>query len=242
MCSFDSAVWRRALVVALILAAAPLSATVAQVPATGDTASVLQGDASAFQGEADQAAGSYQFSIDQQHAQLVARPVLRWSNPVGGNWDGRVYLWTAAGRPAVIASIYKAFHRDGQPVTHEFHSLTDQLLVAVRDAQTVWQAKEAIGWRPIPDSEQVVPSARLALVQMRALARKFSVTKTHRDETLRTLRLLPEPVYRYKTNDAEQADGALFVFAQTTDPEVLLLIESRDDCWATMALCTRETQ
>jgi hypothetical protein len=39
------------------------------------------------------------------------------------------------------------------------------------------------------------------------------------------LRLLPTPVYRY-ANEKEVLDGALFAFAQGTNPEVLLLIEA----------------
>lgn len=202
----------------------------AQEPAaTADDSSEGTAAETRFQPIADQAAGRYEFIIDDdQPATLVKQPLLRWSNPVGGDWDGRVYLWTVAGRPAVIASIYKAYHREGQPVTHEFHALTELPLRADRDGQEVWRIESgAVTWKPIPEKVQVDESPRRSSIQMRALARKFSATKRQRDGTLRRLRLLSEPVYRYRTQTPVVADAGLFVFAQTTDPEVLLLIEAR---------------
>ena len=40
------------------------------------------------------------------------------------------------------------------------------------------------------------------------------------------LRLLPQPVYRYESEDPEVQDGGVFAFVQGTDPEVLLLLEA----------------
>ena len=41
------------------------------------------------------------------------------------------------------------------------------------------------------------------------------------------LRRLGAPVYRYGDPLREPLDGAVFVFAQATDPELLLLLEAR---------------
>ena len=184
---------------------------------------------SEFQQQAGQGAARYEFTVnDQAKAALVKQPLLRWSNPVGGDWDGRVYLWTTDNRPAVIASIYKAYHRDGQPISHEFHSLTDGKLSAIKAGRRIWETEQGgISWKPIPNSSQLMPTKRLGAAQIRALARKFSVDKKERDGTPRQLRLLSQPVYRYQTMASEAIPAGLFVFAQTTDPEVLLLIEAR---------------
>jgi hypothetical protein len=71
---------------------------------------------------------------------------------------------------------------------------------------------------------------------MKAIARNFSSTflrMVDRDEKSRIeLRLLPQPLYRYErdvTADDKTGllDGALFAFAQGTDPQSLLLLEAR---------------
>jgi hypothetical protein len=48
-------------------------------------------------------------------------------------------------------------------------------------------------------------------------------------ETRWELRLLPQPLYRYKSTDPDVLDGALFAFVTSagTDPEALLVIEAR---------------
>jgi hypothetical protein len=70
------------------------------------------------------------------------------------------------------------------------------------------------------------------LRQMKQLAQDFSVhavkTAPDYDEgSIWHLRMMAKPVYRY----AEEAavDGAIFAFAQGTDPEAFLILESRPE-------------
>ena len=61
---------------------------------------------------------------------------------------------------------------------------------------------------------------------MRELTRDFSASigrKVYRHE----LRLLTQPLYRYEHKEGQVLDGALFAFAEGTDPELLLLVEAR---------------
>ncbi|HJZ53990.1 MAG TPA: hypothetical protein VKE74_03490, partial [Gemmataceae bacterium] len=69
-------------------------------------------------------------------------------------------------------------------------------------------------------------SAAGRLVQMRALADRFTATVTFRGDKS-ALRRLTAPVYRYGDEKRPPLDGAVFAFAQATDPEVLLLLEAR---------------
>jgi hypothetical protein len=64
---------------------------------------------------------------------------------------------------------------------------------------------------------------------MRALAREFSATTRDASDNRYTLRLLPQPLYRYESTDPEVLDGALFAFVTSagTDPEALFVIEAR---------------
>jgi hypothetical protein len=157
--------------------------------------------------------------------QLQPKSLLHWSNPVLGSFHGSVFLWTAKGRPEVVASIYKKY----VPLPHhlgiEFHSLAEGPARAERDGHADWSpARDGVKYLPVPGAPAPADTPARRLRQMRALAAEFSATKTDRNAVSRPLRQLTQPIYRYEGADA---DGALFAFVEGTDPEVFLLIESR---------------
>lgn len=181
---------------------------------------------------ARQEAAAYKLQLADQPVALALKeePLLRWSNPVAGQLYGAVFLWTTDGRPRAVASIYKWY----SPFTHgnvEFHSLAEGPLRAAKNGRPPsWRpARAGIRFQPLPGAPVPAQSSPARLVQMRALARRFSVDKTDREGSHRKLRLLTQPIYRYGDGEGEPADGALFAFVQGTDPEVLLQIESRRD-------------
>jgi hypothetical protein len=156
---------------------------------------------------------------------LEPKSLLQWSNPVGGSFHGSVFVWTAQGRPEVVASIYKKY----LPLPHhlgvEFHSLTDGPAEAERDGQAEWSpGRGGVEFRPVPGAPAPADTPARRLRQMRALAQGFSSTKTDRKAITRPLRLLTQPVYRY---EGTTHGGAMFAFVEGTDPEVFLLIEAR---------------
>lgn len=159
---------------------------------------------------------------------LEAEPLLRWTNPVRGTTDGAVFVWTSKGCPEVIAGIYKWRGQAGEPdMEYEFKTLSQATIVAARLGQTVWTPRgsdverEPIAAAPPPDD---APATRLR--QMRALAREFTALQEKPNNTSE-LRLLTQPIFRYASTRPDVLDGAIFAFAEATDPEVLLLIEAR---------------
>src|SRR5262245_13176559 len=56
--------------------------------------------------------------------QMRETPLLKWSNPSEGALFGSVMLWTAAGRPMAVASIYRWFG-DRNEAQAEFKSLSN---------------------------------------------------------------------------------------------------------------------
>ena len=64
------------------------------------------------------------------------------------------------------------------------------------------------------------------LRQMRHYAGEFTSDQTRRDGITRDNRLLTQPIYRYRGTESPLIDGAVFVFAQGTNPEVYLLLEA----------------
>jgi len=186
----------------------------------------------AFQAHAKAAAAAYS-------VQIVAEPpiellpqnesVLRWANPVGGKeTHGEVFLWTDRGRPEVILSLYE-FIGAGDVLRehHEFCSLSNTKVAAKMGDKSIWAPTEAgVQMKPISDSAPPGDSARTRLREMRTLAAQFTADKTTREDVTRDLRLLTQPLYRYEGTHPDVLDGAVFAFVESTDPEILLIIEA----------------
>ena len=161
---------------------------------------------------------------------LYPTPILRFTNPVVGDFYSNVFVWTRKGRPEVVASItnwYAPTRRFGG----EFQSLSSGLLTAVGLGKTVWEPENpGVNLKLVVGANR--PSKRPAtrLRQMLALTREFKVaakTTADRSDVPKQLRLLPRAIFRYKSTDPQVLDGAIFAFVRGTDPELLLLIEAR---------------
>jgi len=161
--------------------------------------------------------------------ELQTNPVLRWSNPIVGEIYGNVFVWTAQGRPEMIGSIYKWY----TPYTHmsaEFHSLARGPLTGKLAGQPVWfPTRGGVEFKPVPEAPAPASSDAPRLRQMQSAAEGFSVeiVSRERPDQVYQLRLMPRPVYRYKSPDQEITDGAIFVFVHATDPETWLIFETR---------------
>jgi hypothetical protein len=202
-------------------------------PATGPTGQAGPARAEGAAGRLDQyklEAGRYRIVVGERTARalaLVPEPVLHWTNPLRKTDDGAVFLGVADGRPEAVASLYRYRAEGAVAEDHEFQSLATAPLTATRDGRTVWNPGTAgVTFAPIPDAPAPAATAAERLRQMRALAREFKAG-FNGPRNKSDLRLLTQPLYRYEPNRPEVTDGALFAFVQTTDPEVLLLIEAR---------------
>lgn len=177
------------------------------------------------------AAKLYEFEIaDMPSRHLVLHPnsILRWSNPVAGEVYGNVFVWTHNGRPEVIGSIFQ-WYSPNTHGSHEFHSLTVHSLEGTREGELVWMSPEAgVAFNSVPKQPLVADTQAIRIRQMRAIARRFQIQKTDREDVTRQLRLLAQPIYRYGGDNSDVLDGSLFVFVQGTDPEVFLMIEARN--------------
>lgn len=189
-------------------------------------------EAEAFQSYAKQLAEQYDIRVGSGGERKLAlrdHSVLRWTNPVGGRRaHGEVFLWTDRGRPAAVLSLYRLTEGSGVLEDHEFCSLALEGLAARRLGRPVWSPDQSgVELKPFPEAPPPQNSPRLRLAQMRRLAEQLRADKRTREDVTRDLRLLSNPVYRYESDDPNVLDGALFVFAEGTDPEVFLLIEAR---------------
>ena len=185
-----------------------------------------------------QKAASYRFHLGSDRAkelELRKPPVLLYTNPVGarGLTHGAVFVWTYEGRSEVVGAIWSHANTPGpnqRKVSHEFHSLSAEPLVAERQGEVVWSTNQpSVQWITPLEFPRPAPSPFGRLTQMRKLAKDLNVTQEDlNDESEEQLRLLPQPLYRYERESSAANDGAIFAYCVVWDPEVFVVIETRE--------------
>jgi hypothetical protein len=178
------------------------------------------------------ALGQYTVQVaDRNEPARVSDPCLRWSNPVSGEKDGVLAVFTFnGGRPVAIGQFFRTGTKNW---VDEFAIIAGGEAAIMRSDRPFWKPSEYIcKFADVPDAP--VPAARppLRLAQMRKIAADFSVTDNFGWEeaqvTKHNLRLLPQPVYRY-SEEGKILDGGLFEFELGTYPECNLLLEAYQD-------------
>jgi hypothetical protein len=166
-------------------------------------------------------AGDYRLFLGPDRVPLEMQQVLRWPNPRRETPDGATLVWIRDGRPEAIACIW-----DHGILSHAFHSLSTSTLVAEHNGQTIWHPKKpGIELARLPNAPPPADSASKRLAQMKEIARRFTC-RVGVGSGGEELRLLPRPLYRYKTDRKDLIDGGLFAFVEGTDPEVVLVLEA----------------
>jgi hypothetical protein len=158
---------------------------------------------------------------------LVREPLHRWTDPTRETSDGSLWAWRTSGRPIAVMTI--EFHSI-KPETWslEFISLSTGRVEASDDRTRWTPGKAGVSFHEIPDAPAPAVGEAERSRQMKDLLKRFSATEfwnvTREDYALR---LLPHPIDRYADADSGLVDGAMFIFANGTNPEVVLVIEAR---------------
>ena len=176
------------------------------------------------------AAGEYLIKLEGQDdaLQLNAKSILNWTNPTRTTEKGAIYLWYRQGRPEVIASIFTYSYDNQIFYKHEFHSLATSKLTNSYENVAVWHPERAgVEFKPIPGAPVPGNSAVRRRLQAKLLARRFGASMEDRASGNIVLRLVSNPIATYEPTGGPCQSGAIFSMAYGTDPEVLLLIESR---------------
>jgi hypothetical protein len=223
--------WARFFIAAGVLALLSLSALSAEEPQKGDDAAArrLEFMLSAVR--------RYEVAPDdnpEARWSLHPKPLLRWSNPHSGVRDGLVIMWTDGARPAILAQVFPA--QEGPLWFIQCQSLALGPF-ALRDGQRpLWEPRVAgEAFHRLEGAEPPAESRAKRLTQMRSLARQFSAVDDFRihpadkEAVQYGLRLMANPVYRYEMPERKIMDGAVFPFVLGTAPELLLVLEARED-------------
>jgi hypothetical protein len=174
-------------------------------------------------------AGEFQVFTEADREKPLAQtkePLLRYSNPARGFLlsDGGTFLWLDGERVVAVASWSL---RGTGKCYREFTSLAAEPLICMNGARVVWSPKAGgLVDQLLPDAPVPLANAPRRLAQMRTLAARFSAV-IFKDDAPTELRLMSQPVHRYKRESDKILDGGLFSFAEATDPEALVLLEAR---------------
>ena len=169
---------------------------------------------------------------DSSRGELVAQaePLLRYTNPVGGLVsDASLFVWKQDGLPVAACGLSLRYTDKGPTYWIEMTNLSGGPweCLSVNKATPIWAPLSAGAARTAfekADAPNDKPASRL--VAMRQLARRFEASIYKEDRTATALRLMPQPLDRYRSAAAGVIDGALFAFVEANDPELLLLIEA----------------
>lgn len=176
-------------------------------------------------------------SAPDKPLELKKEPVFEWLNPARNTQQGAMFLWLRDGRPAALACIFSAPRPqwNGRQIMHELHALDSEKLLVTRKEPNEWKPEAGLARKELADAPAPAATPGARLLQMRRLAQEFTGHSVDRDGKRWQLRLLPTPLYRYPAAESGVIDGALFAMMSSagTDPEVLLLIEAREEAGKT---------
>jgi hypothetical protein len=165
---------------------------------------------------------TYPDDEDRPGPLLHKSPVLRCADPTREEDDGTVWLWLDGRRPVAALCLFLV---RGQ-WNYEHVSLSGEAVEVT--GRPWWTWRPAASERTWVALEGSVPEAAAARDRMvKDLAGKFVASEVRRGEPY-PLRLMPRPVFKYSDPEADVVEGAMFVFAYGTNPEILVQIEARE--------------
>jgi hypothetical protein len=159
---------------------------------------------------------------------LVSRidhPLLTYGDPARDSTDGTLWAWGKEGRPLVMM---ESFRNANGSRSNAISLTSTEMVIMKTPASGAWHPQRThiepapLAGAPAPDEKETV-----RLRQLRDQARRFTGHEFWNPENSRyEFRLLVQPVYRYRDERQAILDGAVFVLAYESNPEVLLLIEA----------------
>ncbi|HZL87943.1 MAG TPA: hypothetical protein VFB96_06160 [Pirellulaceae bacterium] len=168
-------------------------------------------------------------------------PLLRYDDPTrglgeksDGLQDASVWRLGETGRPTALITL--EIYRNGPKkaiLSYEFLSLTPSPLELKSPRGPLWTPTSTdLRMAPLDKAPSPADTPRGRLVQMRQLARRFTVQETlPPGDNKIECRLLAQPIDRYDGGQEKVLDGAIFAFANGTNPEVALLLECTEREW-----------
>ncbi len=170
---------------------------------------------------------------DESALKFGKSPKLRYDDQVRNLLDAGVWRLGESGRPTSFVTIELYGAGPGTALlTYEFVSLTENPFAMISTKGPVWNPEVTeLKFEPLAEVPAASDAEKTRLTQMREIARGFKAVQTYKGQKIE-LRLLSQPIDRYKDENRKIADGAVFVFANGTNPELGMLIETDGKAWS----------
>lgn len=162
-----------------------------------------------------------------EEVKLYPRPLLTYGDSARSNKEGTLWAFGDTGRPLALLELYQG-NETNTRWTHAV-TLTGNLTVTMKTpVASVWKpAATQIEPVAFAGAEPPLDREQRRLRQIKELSRKFTAHEFWDPENSRfEMRLLAQPVHRYSDAEAGIHDGAVFILAHGTNPEVIVLIEA----------------
>lgn len=172
---------------------------------------------------------------------FAPKPLLRYSDPTrdidvaAANvlLDATVWRLGTQGRPTALVTI-ELYQTPGKPrgVGFEFLSLSKAKFSLKHKTENIrWNPSgSALDLKELPDAPKPASSAAARLVQMRQLTKRFEAKERYRNASIKC-RLLTQPIDRYHSDAEKIVDGAIFAYANGTNPELGVVLETDGKRW-----------
>ena len=158
---------------------------------------------------------------------LSERALLTFGDAARDHEAGTLWAWSSGGRPVAMMELFRATG-DDKLWLHALTMTSPKLVRMKAKSGAVWSPRKSdFEPKALPGELGVGDKPARRLRQMKDLARRFTAHEFWDPNNSRfELRLLAQPVLRYADPANNVVDGAVFVFAHGTNPEVLMLLEA----------------
>jgi hypothetical protein len=159
-------------------------------------------------------------------------PLLRYSDQTRNLLDASVWRLGERGRPMALVTVELTRKNSGPSLSCEVTSLSTSPFNFEAAGHKTWELTGTdLAMKRLSAAQSPGPTERARLTQMRELARRFAVHETIAENKIEC-RLMPQPIDRYADAESEILDGAAFAFANGTNPEVGILLETDGKTWS----------
>lgn len=169
-------------------------------------------------------------TLDRTEMQAI--PVFRYDDQPRRILDGTLWAWGTSGRPVALCKVEDYISNEQTRLWVQcLTSLSSERISAKWNDGREWTAtKPGLNLQKLSNGPSPSENPRLRLTQFRQMVRRFSATLIDpRSDDRQQMRLLPQPVCRYKDQESNLVDGAIFGFASNgTNPDACLVLEIRE--------------
>jgi hypothetical protein len=157
----------------------------------------------------------------------IEKPLLSFGDATRSHQRGSLWAWGDKGRPVAVLELFR--DSDRKKWVCSLCNTSGGKVRAARDGREWWKENESASeLKDVPGADAPAADAAQRQRQLKGLAQKFTCHQFWDPNNSRyELRRLEKPLLTYRDPDAGILDGAFFVLANGTNPEVLLFLEAR---------------